>query len=122
MKQLSSALETLQQKKQIKPTILTFYLRSRDEKEVRAGKFTLVNIQLKEQDIRKTILTILKTCNLPTTSIDKIKNEESSNTDNRFKNQERYSGDIDFTDFENDPIYATIFMKSRVRAEPDTLK
>ncbi|XP_023316846.1 T-cell activation inhibitor, mitochondrial isoform X2 [Trichogramma pretiosum] len=125
LKQLSSALETLQQKRAIRPTTLAFYLRSKDEKELKAGKFTLVNIQLNQQDLRKTIISILKACNLPTTFIDKIEEEKSSKYDesSRKKNFHNFAGqEINFSDFEDDPIYASIFMKQKIVSVPDTLK
>ncbi|KAJ8672504.1 hypothetical protein QAD02_003763 [Eretmocerus hayati] len=126
LKLLSSALETLQQKRAIKPITLAFYLRSKDEKELKAGKFTLVNIQLNEQDVRKAIISILKTCNLPTTFVDKIKEERQSNS-NSSSNQSRgghtFSGeDIDFSQWEDDPMYASILMRRKVNTVPDTLK
>ncbi|XP_058790990.1 T-cell activation inhibitor, mitochondrial-like isoform X2 [Phymastichus coffea] len=127
LKILSSALENLQQRRPIRPTTLAFYLRSKDEKELKAGKFTLVNIQLKEQDIRKTILSILKTCNLPTTFVDKIEKEKpvsENNTRPTLKFWSRYySGEkIDFSELEDNPIYASIFMRRKINTVPDTLK
>lgn len=121
LKQLSSILETLQQKQPIRPTILPFYLRSKDEREVKAGKFTLVKIQLKEKDLRQTILSILKTCDLPTTFVDKI--EEQKSVAKCKSSFWQCSGvKADFSELEDDPIYASIIMKRRINAEPDTLK
>ncbi|CAK9795028.1 T-cell activation inhibitor, mitochondrial [Anthophora quadrimaculata] len=125
LKQLSSIIENLQQQRPVRPTTLPFYLRSKDEKELKAGKFTLVQIQLKEKDIRQTILSILKTCDLPTTFVDQI--EEQKPPDSiRFKSkywQRRGPGeDIDFSELEDDPIYASILMKRKINIEPDTLK
>lgn len=123
---MSSTLETLQQRRPIIPTTLAFYLRSTDEKESKTGKFTLVNIQLKEQDIRKTVISILKTCNLPTTFVDKIEEEKPLLDKNATKTpfwSRQYSGEnIDFSELEDDPIYASILMKRKINAVPDTLK
>ncbi|XP_047357391.1 T-cell activation inhibitor, mitochondrial isoform X1 [Vespa velutina] len=128
LKQLSSILETLQQQRPIRPTILPFYLRSKDEKDLKAGKFTLVKIQLNEKDLRKTIRSILQTCDLPTTFVDKIE-EKSSNTQFQSSYNSKYwqskysSGEkLDFSELENDPIYASIIMKRKLNIEPDTLK
>ncbi|XP_014217655.1 T-cell activation inhibitor, mitochondrial isoform X2 [Copidosoma floridanum] len=126
LKQLSSAIEHLQQKRQIRPTTLAFYLRSKDEKEVKAGKFTLVNIQLNEQDLRKTIITILKTCNLPTSSVERLQDErsptaEKSKSKNEFWSQ-NFSGEINFSELEDDPIYASLLMRRKINCVPDTLK
>ncbi|XP_076766273.1 T-cell activation inhibitor, mitochondrial isoform X3 [Xylocopa sonorina] len=125
LKQLSSIIESLQQQKPIRPTTLPFYLRSKNEKEVKAGKFTLVQIQLKEKDLRQTILSILKTCDLPTTFVDQI--EEQKPSDNRryksrFWGRKGVGEDIDFSELEDDPIYASIIMKRKINVEPDTLK
>lgn len=124
LKQLSSILETLQQKQPIRPTTLPFYLRSKDEKEVKAGKFTLVKIQLKEKDLRQAILSILKTCDLPTTFVDKIEEQKPPVTKykSKFWQQRHYGERIDFSELEDDPIYASIIMKRKINAEPDTLK
>lgn len=127
LKQLSSIIECLQQHRPIRPTTLPFYLRSKDEKEVKAGKFTLVQIQLKERDLRQTILSILKTCDLPTTFVDKIEEEKATNVDAKYKSRfwqrKGYAGEnIDFSELEDDPIYASILMKRKINIEPDTLK
>ncbi|XP_053978970.1 T-cell activation inhibitor, mitochondrial isoform X2 [Hylaeus anthracinus] len=126
LKQLSSIIENLQQQRPVRPTTLPFYLRSKDEKEVKAGKFTLVKIQLKEKDLRQTILSILKTCDLPTTFVDKIeepKPSESTKYRSKFWQRTGTAGEnIDFSDLEDDPIYASIIMKRKINLEPDTLK
>jgi len=124
LKQLSSILETLQQKQPIRPTILPFYLRSKDEKEVKAGKFTLVNIQLKEKDLRQAILSILKTCDLPTTFVDKIEDRKppAAQYKSRFWQHANSREKLDFSELEDDPIYASIIMRRRINVEPDTLK
>lgn len=127
LKQLSSIIECLQQHRPIRPTTLPFYLRSKDEKEVKAGKFTLVQIQLKQRDLRQTILSILKTCDLPTTFVDKIEEEKPTSIDAKYKSRfwqrKGYAGEnIDFSELEDDPIYASILMKRKINIEPDTLK
>lgn len=124
LKQLSSILETLQQKQPIRPTTLPFYLRSKDEKEVKAGKFTLVNIQLKEKDLRQAILSILKTCDLPTTFVDKIEERQPPvrQYKSRFWQRTDSGEELDFSELEDDPIYASIIMKRKINVEPDTLK
>ncbi|XP_023290193.1 T-cell activation inhibitor, mitochondrial isoform X2 [Orussus abietinus] len=122
LKQLSLILETLQQQRPIRPTTLPFYLRSKDEKDLKAGKFTLVKIQLKERDLRKTILSILKTCNLPTTFVDKIEDQNSMKSASTFRSRYANFGDIDFSELEKDPIYASVIMKRKIKTEPDTFK
>ncbi|XP_076174528.1 T-cell activation inhibitor, mitochondrial isoform X2 [Ptiloglossa arizonensis] len=126
LKQLSSIIENLQQQRPVRPTTLPFYLRSKDEKEVKAGKFTLVKIQLKEKDLRQTILSILKTCDLPTTFVDKIEEQkplESTKYKSKFWQRKGTTREnIDFSELEDDPIYASIIMKKKINLEPDTLK
>ncbi|XP_017878808.1 T-cell activation inhibitor, mitochondrial isoform X2 [Ceratina calcarata] len=126
LKQLSSIIENLQQQRPIRPTILPFYLRSKNEEELKAGKFTLVQIQLKEKDLRQTILSILKTCDLPTTFVDQIEEPKTPPGSTKFKSRfwgRRGAGeDIDFSELEDDPIYASILMKRKINIEPDTLK
>ncbi|XP_033225723.1 T-cell activation inhibitor, mitochondrial-like [Belonocnema kinseyi] len=123
LKQLSSIIETLQQQKPICPTILPFYLRSRDENESKAGKFTLVKIQLNERDVRKAILSILKTCNLPTTFVDKIEQEKpNSGEKSRYSQFRGRAGEMDFSNLEDDPIFTSIIMKRKIDSVPDTFK
>lgn len=106
--------------------ILAFYLRSKNEKELKDGKFTLVNINLNEQDLKKTIISILKTCNLPTTFADQIEDSETNGKNFDIKNkfeEKNFSGqNIDFSELENDPIYASILIRRKITSVPDTLK
>ncbi|XP_043269229.1 T-cell activation inhibitor, mitochondrial isoform X2 [Venturia canescens] len=121
LKQLSSLIETLQQRRPIMPTTLPFYLRPKDEKESKAGKFTLVKIQFNDVDLKKTIISILKTCNLPTKFVDDIQDErpQKPKYNSRFwQSSERG----DFSEFEDDPIYQSILMKRKINSEPDTFK
>ncbi|XP_050574264.1 T-cell activation inhibitor, mitochondrial-like isoform X1 [Bombus affinis] len=125
LKQLSSIIESLQQQRPIRPTTLPFYLRSKNEKELKAGKFTLVQIQLKEKDLRQTILSILKTCDLPTTFVDQIEEQkppDSTKYKSRYWQRKGAGEDIDFSELEDDPIYASILMKRKINSEPDALK
>lgn len=50
------------------PCSLQFYIRETQN----VGKFQVVNIQLKDTDIRNTIQTILTSCNLSTKYLDTI--------------------------------------------------
>ncbi|CAD6234670.1 GSCOCG00002045001-RA-CDS [Cotesia congregata] len=123
LKQLSSLLESLQQRRPIKPTTLPFYLRSKDEKDLKAGKFTLVKIQLNERDVKKAILSILKTCNLSTTFLDKIKEPVVDKSKFPYHHDPRVERDgINFSQYEDDPFYMSILMKKKINVEPDTFK
>ncbi|XP_063236843.1 T-cell activation inhibitor, mitochondrial [Bacillus rossius redtenbacheri] len=72
LKQLSSYLETLQQDQPSRPQTLTFFLRSQEEQRALAGSFRSVKISLTQRDLRKTVLSILRSCDLPTSYVDGI--------------------------------------------------
>ncbi|XP_034934667.1 T-cell activation inhibitor, mitochondrial isoform X2 [Chelonus insularis] len=122
LKQLSSVLESLQQQRPVRPTTLPFYLRPKDKEDVKAGKFTLVKIQLNENDVRKAVISILKTCNLPTTFVDRIEPTPDKNSSKYWQASENSRSGFDFSELENDPVYQSILMKKKMNAEPDTFK
>lgn len=68
LQQLSSFIERVQSRKPLQPCTLQFYLRENKNN----GKFRLVQIPLQERNIRNTIHTILKTCNLSTEYLDSV--------------------------------------------------
>lgn len=70
LKQLSSYLETLQQRRSVQPVSLKFYLRSQGESV--KGSFRMVTLNLREHDTRNVVLRVLKLCDLPTTYVDNI--------------------------------------------------
>ncbi|XP_076672349.1 T-cell activation inhibitor, mitochondrial isoform X3 [Andrena cerasifolii] len=92
LKQLSSIIENLQQQRPVRPITLPFYLRSKDEKEVKADK------------------------------IEEQKPSENGKYKSRFWQRRGPGEDIDFSELEDDPIYASIIMKRKINIEPDTLK
>lgn len=98
---------------------LEFYLRSKDEKEFKAGKFTRVCIKLDDQDLRKTILSILKACNLSTTFVDKIKTQSLSGIQKIESHNNFWS--TDFSAWEDDPSAFT-FRRRKKATIPDTMK
>ncbi|XP_075212221.1 T-cell activation inhibitor, mitochondrial-like isoform X1 [Lycorma delicatula] len=91
---LSSFLENIQQNRYIRPTTVKFYLKP--QKSV-TGKVYLksVNIQLSQSDVRKTVVSILSSCNLPTTYVDSITPTQppapKSKPDFRTKVRQQYS-------------------------------
>lgn len=138
LKQLSSLLETLQNRRRFPPCTLQFYIRDKNKHE---QSFKLINIYFNNRDIRETILTILRSCNLPTEYVDKIpkaieKNESSFLNNNPFNNNERDSFRKDpfskgpfrsqfnedyFTEaMENDPIFGVFFVKRKITKERDS--
>ncbi|XP_024086015.1 T-cell activation inhibitor, mitochondrial isoform X2 [Cimex lectularius] len=62
---LSSYIQTLQQNRPPRPATLKFYLRPQ-------GVTLDKDIKLVQKDLRKTVVSILSTCNLPTTYVDNI--------------------------------------------------
>lgn len=121
LKQLSSVIESLQQQRPIIPTTLPFYLRSKNENDVKTGKFTLVKIQLSDKDLRKTIVSILKACNLSTTFVDKIQEPPPDKTRKFWENYGKENKN-NFSNLEDDPFFQSIFMRRQMDVEPDTFK
>lgn len=103
---------------------LPFYLRSKDEREVKAGKFTLVKIQLNDKDLKTTIISILKTCNLPTTFVDKIEEPARGKKDEKkfWEASGGFKRGVQFSDLEDDPLYQSIFMRRKMNTQIDTFK
>lgn len=65
-----------------------------------------MKIQLRENNIQKTVSSILSSCNLPTTYVDNLtKNEEKSNTKRFFS--ENYAFDDESTEHFRNMEYAT---------------
>lgn len=83
--------------------------------------FRLINIHIHERDIRATVVTILKSCGLPTDYVDSIiKPPETVRESDQYKI--RYKNDIDFTKInKNHPIYAHIVMQRKIKEAQDAL-
>lgn len=76
----------------------------------------LVQISLKDPCLRETILTILKSCKLPTEYVDKIPKAPKVTKEN-FKLRQ----DIDLSNLsEDDPLYAHIIMKRKIKEAVDS--
>ncbi|KAJ9600978.1 hypothetical protein L9F63_000873, partial [Diploptera punctata] len=116
LKQLSSYLETLQQKRPTRPMTVTFYLRNKNVPDNGnfKGTFRSVRISL-QQDLRTTVLSILKSCDLPTTYIDNI---EPPPQTPRYTRSDLKNVPFD----ENDPVYGTIILKQRVKKAKEAEK
>lgn len=76
------------------------------------GTFRPVRINLAQRDLRKTVLSILKTCGLPTTYVDNI---EPPPEKPRF---ERLNVKVD----ENDPVYGSFILKQQIKKAKDAEK
>lgn len=111
MKQLSSYIENLQSRRFIVPCNLQFYIKikqnSNDNNVLRP-----IRIFLKENDIRKVVLHLLKSCDLPTDYVDKIPVQKSK-TDN-FQ--------INFDNLRKvDPLHGPIIMEEEIRKKREQL-
>nr|CAD7462872.1 unnamed protein product [Timema tahoe] len=113
LKQLSSYLENLQQNRPSRPTRVTFYLRSQacTDTTLLKGAFRQVKISLAQRDVRKTVLSILQSCDLSTTYVDNIAPP---------LNISRLNNEIKFSKFnENHPIYSSERMKAKIKRTKD---
>lgn len=88
---------------------MQFYIRSKQQHDV----LKLVSILLKENDIRKTVLTLLKSCDLSTDYVDKIPQERKSNI-NIFEINYRNMSKLD-------PIFGPIVMQNVMNEEKENL-
>lgn len=84
------------------------------------GDFRLVKIYLKDPCLRETVLTILKSCKLPTEYVDKIPKAPKIPKQNVKPRQ-----NVDYSKVsEDDPLYAHIIMNQKIKEAIDlqTLK
>lgn len=108
LQQLSSFFETLQTKNLCKPCILQFYMRHKNQKD----SFRLIKIHLKEKDVRQAVLTVLKSCELPTEYVDKIPCAAPS---------KMRLPDIDYSNISSeDPIFGPIVMAKKINEYKET--
>lgn len=68
-----------------------------------------------QRDLRNTVLTILKTCDLPTTYVDNI---EPPPAKSRFEGLDIKEAKFD----ENDPMYGTVILKQEIKTFKDAEK
>ncbi|KAF2902199.1 hypothetical protein ILUMI_03975 [Ignelater luminosus] len=119
LKQLSSFIESLQSRKAVKPCSLKFYLR--DKKNMQ-NTFRLITIYLNEKDVRTTVLTILKSCDLSTAYVDKIPKAPSPPPPppkQPFRNA--HDENVGFTNInENDPIFGAFVLKRKIKEAKDS--
>ncbi|XP_072382128.1 T-cell activation inhibitor, mitochondrial isoform X2 [Diabrotica undecimpunctata] len=119
LQQLSSILEKIQKSKFVPPMSLSFYVKDKAKK---TDKFRFINIHIQGNDIRTTLCTILKSCDLPTDYVDSIiplPSTDKSNTNFKFK----YKNEVDFTKVnQNHPIYAHIKMQMDMKRAQELLR
>lgn len=117
LQQLSSIMETLQNKRAVKPITLPFYLKGKEKN----GSFRYVKINIKSPNLRETVLTILKSCDLSTEYVDKIpKPPEPTYRSQTIKvNVDK----MDFSNLsENDPIFGQFVIKQKIKEAQDSFK
>ncbi|XP_044752286.1 T-cell activation inhibitor, mitochondrial [Coccinella septempunctata] len=117
LKQLSSIIESMQSKRSVKPMSLPFYLKGKE----RNGSFHYVKISIRSPNLRETVLTILKSCNLSTEYVDKIPIPPEPT----YRSQ-TIKVNVDKMDFskmsEDDPIFGQFVIKQKIREAQDSLK
>lgn len=105
MKQLSSYIENIQNRRFPAPCTLQFYIRPKLQQN---DLFKLVKVTLSDNDIRKTVLALLKCCDLPTEYVENIpKQRKHINVfEINYKNISKL-----------DPIFGPIVMQSIIKEE-----
>ncbi|XP_057670464.1 T-cell activation inhibitor, mitochondrial-like [Diorhabda carinulata] len=121
LQQLSSILENIKSSRLSRPVSLNFYVK---HKRNSSEKFRLVKINFQDNDLRAALITILKSCNLPTDYVDSIIPPQQTSSDPNDPNFKfKYQNDIDFTKVnENHPIFAHIKMQMNIKEAQDLLK
>lgn len=127
----------MQASKPIQPTNLQFYIKNRNKAQTEGSlvlvkyyiyvtsnrsisfavtSLRLIKIQLNQLDIRSTVLTILRSCQLPTDYVDKI---APSPFEKNRRTVKLNVNDVDLTNInKNHPIYAqTIFQRDIEKAK-----
>lgn len=80
------------------------------------GHFKLVKIYLKDPSLRATVITILKSCELSTEYVDNIPKCTKQSTTFQPRNS-----NVEFTDIdENDPLFARVKIKRRIKETLDS--
>ncbi|XP_028128064.2 T-cell activation inhibitor, mitochondrial isoform X1 [Diabrotica virgifera virgifera] len=123
LQQLSSILEKIQKSKSVPPVSLSFYVKDKAKK---TDKFRFINIDIQGNDIRTTLCTILKSCDLPTDYVDSIIPPPPPSADNNPNSPNfkfRYKNEIDLTKVnQNHPIYAHIKMQMDMKRAQELLR
>lgn len=68
-----------------------------------------------QRDLRKTVLSILKTCDLPTTYVDNI---EPPPEKSRFEGLDVKEAKFD----ETDPVYSSVILKQKIKKAKESEK
>ncbi|KAJ8920872.1 hypothetical protein NQ315_015665 [Exocentrus adspersus] len=117
LQQLSSVLANLQAAKPIRPMQLHFYVKDKTQSQV---SFRLIHVYIRERDIRSAVITILKSCGLPTDYVDSIVTPAETVESDQYKI--RYKNDIDLTKVnKNHPIYAHVIMQKKMKEAQEAL-
>lgn len=101
LQSLSSFIETVKSEKPHSATTLTFYLKPQPSERCLKS----VRIRLNENDVQKTVSSILSSCNLPTTYVDNLTRNEKYPGPG-FKRKMNYSFEDNDEDIMNSMAYA----------------
>ncbi|KAL0273988.1 UNVERIFIED_CONTAM: hypothetical protein PYX00_006534 [Menopon gallinae] len=130
LKQLSSYLETVQQNRIVPPVTLKFYLRPHRNSARNQSSKSLksVLIKLHDRSVRKAVISILRSCDLPTTYVEKIapqpelkesKSFSKAQAERFYENLSRHEAEF----YENDPLVGNFVKNIRNKAkEIDSLR
>jgi len=115
LKTLSGFLETVQQRRPVKPVELHFYLRPSRTSEGRSLRS--VRVTLGDKSIRKTVLSILESCDLPTSHLKSQENGNSPTYDLQAFRDNLSKRESEF--YENDPIIGSLIRKMKKKADKE---
>lgn len=124
LKQLSLYLEKVQQNRIGTPLTLKFYLKPhRSNSRVQSAKsLKSVSIHLNDRSLKKCITSILKTCDLPTTYVDKIESPErrtkvftEKDAQKFYENLSKHEAEF----YENDPFISQFINKMKKKSRDE---
>lgn len=123
LKQLSSYLETVQQNRMGSPLTLKFYLKPHRVQSVKSLKS--VQIHLNDKSLKRVVTSILQSCDLPTTYVDKIESPErksriftESDARKFYENLSKQEAEF----YENDPIVSKFVNRLKKSRDEERLK
>lgn len=120
LKQLSLYLEKVQQNRLGTPLTLKFYLKPHRVQSVKSLKS--VNIHLNDRSLKKVITSILKTCDLPTTYVDKIESPERKSRIFTEKDAQKFYENLSKHEaefYENDPFISQFINKMKKKSRDE---
>lgn len=123
-------METVQQNRIVPPVTLQFYLRPHrnSTRNQSAKSLKSVYIKLQDKNVRKAVITILRSCDLPTTYVEKLAPQPEGKASRPFSKEQaekfyenltRHEAEF----YENDPLVGNFVKNIRNKAkEIDSLR